>query len=98
MEASYGSGLEEQSGPVLTKGDLVILCAVMAEQKAGNQVIWEYIQTDLERTLDQEKAGAAQMDPISGDLASFAHIVDCIYRVTRNISEDLINKIGMDCL
>ena len=41
LEASYYQGLEQTKGPLLSKGDIVILSAILAEQRIGNTNLWD---------------------------------------------------------
>ena len=40
----------------------------------------------------------SEIDRFSGDFSSFAHVLDCIYKSTREVHEGMINKIGFECL
>jgi hypothetical protein len=41
LEASYFQGLKVIKGPLLSKGDIVIVSAILAEQRIGNTNIWD---------------------------------------------------------
>lgn len=100
LEVSYYQGLEAFKGPLLSKGDIVILSAILAEQKIGNGNIWDTLQNDVVRRLEMERT-SAQSDPemvFSGDFSSYSLLLDCIYKSTNQVSEDMLNKIAFNCI
>ena len=83
----------------MSKGDIVILSAVLAENRIGNAAIWNTLQEDLMKMLEKERMSAhLDIETFSGDFSSFAHVLDCIYKSTSHVHEGMINKIGFECL
>ena len=90
---------------ILTKGDLVILSAILAEQKISSPTIWECLQKDLLAIMESERLESTKDERLAqnqefliGDFSTYSHILDCLYRTSYNINEDLVNKIGFDSL